>query len=74
MSFSFKRLKRYYKYNKVFYKIVDDSNCKPKKIWVNKGSETYNRSMKSRLQDNYTICIQYITKENLLLQQDLLET
>ena len=28
------------------------SNRKPNKMWVNKGSEFYNRSMKSRLQDN----------------------
>ena len=35
-----------------FQKIVDDSNRKPNKIWVDKGSELYNRSMKSWLKDN----------------------
>ena len=30
-----------------FQKILDESNCKPSKIWVDKGSEFYNRSMKS---------------------------
>ena len=30
-----------------FQKILDESNHKPTKIWVNKGSEFYNRSMKS---------------------------
>ena len=35
-----------------FQKIFDVSNRKPNKIWVNKGSETYNRSMKSWLQDS----------------------
>ena len=32
-----------------FQKILDESNCKPNKIWVDKGSEFYNRSMKSWL-------------------------
>ena len=35
-----------------FQKIFDVSNRKPNKIWVNKGSEIYNRSMKSWLQDS----------------------
>ena len=35
-----------------FQKFLDVSNCKPNKIWVDKGSEFYNRSMKSLLQDN----------------------
>ena len=29
-----------------FQKILDKSNRKPNKIWVDKGSEFYNRSMK----------------------------
>ena len=35
-----------------FQKILDESNRKPKKIWVEKGSESYNESMKSFLQNN----------------------
>ena len=35
-----------------FQKILDESNCKPSKIWVDKGSEFYNRSMKSWLEKN----------------------
>ena len=35
-----------------FQKNLDDSKRKPNKIWVDKGSEFYNRSMKSWLQDN----------------------
>ena len=35
-----------------FQKILDKSNRKPNKIWVDKGSEFYNRSMKSFLQNN----------------------
>ena len=33
-----------------FQKILDESNCKPKKILVDKGSEFYNRSTKSWLE------------------------
>ena len=32
-----------------FQKISKESNGKPNKIWVGKGNEFYNRSMKSRL-------------------------
>ena len=35
-----------------FQKILDESNRKPNKIWVDKGSEFYNRSMKSWLEKN----------------------
>ena len=35
-----------------FQKILDESNCKPNKIYVDKGSKFCNRSMKSSLQDN----------------------
>ena len=33
-----------------FQNILNESNRKPKKIWVEKGSEVYNRTMKSWLQ------------------------
>ena len=35
-----------------FQKILDESNHKPNKIWADKGSELYNRSMKSWLEKN----------------------
>ena len=35
-----------------FQKILNESNRKPCKMWVDKGSEFYNRSMKSCLQDD----------------------
>ena len=35
-----------------FQKILDDSNQKPNKIWVDKGSEFYNKSFKKWLNDN----------------------
>ena len=38
---------------KAFQKILDGSGRKLNKIWVDKGSEFYNRSMKSWLKDNH---------------------
>ena len=35
-----------------FQKFLKESNCKPNKIWVNKGGKFYNRSMKSWLGKN----------------------
>ena len=35
-----------------FRKILDESNCKANNIWVDKGSEFCNRSMKSWLEKN----------------------
>ena len=37
-----------------FQKILDESNGKPNKIWVDKGSKFYNRSQKSWLEKNDT--------------------
>ena len=37
---------------KAFQNILVGSNRKPNKIWVEKGSKFYNRSMKTFLQDN----------------------
>ena len=37
---------------KTFQEISDDSNRRTNKIWVDNGSEFYNRSMKSCLRDN----------------------
>ena len=34
------------------FKNLNDSNQKSNKIWVDKGSESYNRSMKSWLEKN----------------------
>ena len=35
-----------------FKKILDESNRKPNKIWVDKSNEFYNESIKSSLQNN----------------------
>ena len=55
-----------------FQSILNKSNREPNKIWVDKGSELYNRSMKSWLKKMILKCIQHIMKENLLLLRDLL--
>ena len=56
-----------------FQKILDDSNRKPNKIWVDKGSEFYNSSFKNGWKIMIFGCIPYIMKENLLLLKDLLQ-
>ena len=35
-----------------FQKLLDDSNRKPNKVWVDKGSEFYDNSFKEWLKDN----------------------
>ena len=45
MSYSLK-IKRGIIITNAFQKILDKSNRKPNKIWVDKGSEFYNRSVK----------------------------
>ena len=53
---------------KAFQKMLNESNCKPNNIWVDKDSEFYNISMKSWLEK-----MQHITKKYLLLLKYLLE-
>ena len=55
-----------------FQHFLDESIRKPNKIWVDKGSEFYNRSMKLWLEKDNTEMYQHIMKENLLLLKDLL--
>ena len=38
--------KKYITITNAFQNILCKSNCKPNKIWVDKGSQFYNRSMK----------------------------
>ena len=56
-----------------FQKILDESNRKPNKIWVDKGSEFYNRSMKSFLQNNDIEMYSTHNEENLFFLKDPLE-
>ena len=53
----------------LFKIMLNKSRRKPNKIWVDKGSLFYNRSLKSRLEK---MTFQYLMKENLLLLKDLL--
>ena len=39
---------------KAFQRILDGSNQTPNKVWLDKGSEFYNRSVESWLEDNDT--------------------
>ena len=36
----------------VFQSVAKESNCQPNKIWVDKGSGFYNKSMQPRLESN----------------------
>ena len=56
-----------------FQKILKESDRKPNKIWVDKGSEFYNNFFKNGQKIKNLKCIQYIMKENTLLLKDLLE-
>ena len=47
-GFLFQKIKT----DNAFQNNIDESNRKPSKIWVNKASEFYNRSVKSWLKDN----------------------
>ena len=59
---------------KAFQSILKQSNSrKPNKIWVDRGSEFYNASLKNGCKIMILFCIQHIMKENLLLLKDLLE-
>ena len=51
MPDSYKRQKGI-KITKVFQEILEESGHKPKKVWVDKGSELQNRSVKSWLHSN----------------------
>ena len=56
-----------------FQTILKQSNRKPNKVWVDKGSEFYNAFLKNGCEIMILLCIQQIMKENLLLLKDLLE-
>ena len=49
-----------------FQKILGKCRCKPNEMWVGKGSEFYNKSMKSWIQDNVIEMYSTHMKENLL--------
>ena len=56
-----------------FQKILKESNKKPNKIWVDKGSEFYSNSFKKWLKHNDIEMYSLHNEGNILLQKDLLE-
>ena len=56
-----------------FQKILDESNQKPNKIWVDKGSEFYNKSMKYWLERNNIEMYSTHNKEKSVVAENLLE-
>ena len=65
MSYYFE-VQRSFTITNTFQKFLDESNRKVNKIWVDKGSEFYNRSMKYWLEKRHR-------NENLLLLKYSLE-
>ena len=57
----------------VFQKILDESGHKPNKIWVDKSSEFYNRSMNSWLEGNGIEIYSTHNEGKSILLKDLLE-
>ena len=49
-----------------FQNVLDESNRKLNKIWLHKGSEFYNKSMKSRLEKKNTIEMYSTQNEELI--------
>ena len=57
-----------------FQKILDESNPNLNKIWVGKGSEFYNRSMKSFLQNNNIKMYSTHNQEKSVIAERLIRT
>ena len=72
MSCSFERQKRITNVN-TFQEILDSSNRKPNKIWVDQAGEFYSNIFKRFLKIVKLKFIQHTIKENLLLLKYLLE-
>ena len=57
-----------------FQKILKESNRKPNKIWVDKGSEIYNNSFKKWLQDNDIVIYSTNNKEKSVVAERFIRT
>ena len=57
-----------------FQSILKQSNRKPNKIWVDKGSEFYNASFKKWLQDNYIVMYSTHNKEKSVVAERFIRT
>ena len=51
-----------------FQKILDNPSCKPNKIWVDKGSKFYNRSMKSWFEDDIEIYLTHNERDSAVAE------
>ena len=56
-----------------FQKILKESNRKPNKIWVDKGSEFYNNSFKKWLKDNNVEMYSTHNQGKSVVAKDILE-
>ena len=56
-----------------FQKFLKESNPKPNKIWVDKGSEFYNKLMKLWLEKSHVEMYSTHNEEKSVLRKDLLE-
>ena len=57
-----------------FQSILKQSNRKPNKIWVDKGSEFYNASFKKWLQDNYIVMYSTHNEEKSVVAERFIRT
>ena len=64
---------KYVTITNAFQQFLGESSRKSNKIWVDKGSKFYNRTMKSWLQDNGIDMYSTHNEESLLLLKDSLE-
>ena len=54
----------------LFKKILNNSNRKPNKIWVDKGSEFYNNSFKKWLKDNdIEMCLIHNERKSVIAER-----
>ena len=57
-----------------FQEFLDKSGCKPNKIWVDKGSEFYNSSLKKWLKDNDTEIYLIHSEEKFVVAERFIRT
>ena len=67
------KIKKALTFTNAFPKVLNESNRKPNKIWVDKDSEFYNRSLKLFFQNKDIEMYWTHNEETSLLLKDLLE-
>ena len=58
----------------MFSRILDEPNLKPNKIWLDKGSKFYNRSMKSWLEKNATEIYSTLNEGKFVVAEKFMRT